>query len=665
MKRITLRVFGMDCVSCAPEVRRLLMRQSGVQEVQVNYAAGRIAMEIDEAVFDLEQINALLERSGFALPMERLRLHTESSALAQQAERGISPLFGVQSAVVEGNDIEVCLYPIGLTAHDLQEAVPQASLSVVKWDTGEEELEQSDQLSMLRRLLVSVALATPIFWSPAPWIQFLLATLLQFGPGRYFYRRAWRAFRAGQLNMDFLIALSTTVIYLYSAILTFTVHEDIKLYFLCDGVLLSLVFFGKYLEIIARGQTLQSIRGLVHLIPQKALRMEQGIPTEIPVDALQVGDLVKIEPGMRIPADGIVQSGSCLVDESMLTGESEPVERKVGESLTGGALNRSGTVIMRVTRVGRDTTLQRMIDMVQEAQNSRAPMQTMVDRIAAVFIQAVLCIALLVFGIWFIWLTPGDWNNALLTMCGVLVVACPCALGLATPTSIMVGTGRAAELGILFRNAEHLENAAHAQIVVFDKTGTLTQGASRPEGAPDTPRADAAEAVRQLKEQGIAVMMLSGDKSETAVRIAAQVGIEQVIAEVTPAGKTAYIQQLKTSGKRVLMVGDGVNDAPALASADVSLTLPSATDAAREAAGIVLTTSRLTAVPLALRLTKDTLRNIRGNLLWALCYNLVCIPLAACGLMNPSIASAAMSFSSIAVLMHSLRLKKAEAQEET
>lgn len=665
MKNITLRVFGMDCVSCAPEVRRLLMRQKGVLEVQVNYAAGKIVMDINETIFDLAQTKTFLERSGFALPMEHLKLCTENSILAQQAVRGISQLFGVQSAAAEGSDIKVCLYPVGLTAYDLQQAVPQGSLSIVKWDTDEEELEQNDQLSMLRRLLVSVTVATPIFWSPAPWVQLLLATLLQFGPGRYFYRRAWRAFRARQLNMDFLIALSTTVIYFYSAVLTFTVYEDIKLYFLCDGVLLSLVFFGKYLEIIARGQTIQSIRGLVHLIPQKAIRLEQGLPAEVSVDALQTGDLVKIESGMRIPADGIIQSGGCLVDESMLTGESEPVERKVGESLTGGALNRNGTVTMQVTRVGRDTTLQRMIDMVQEAQNSRAPMQAMVDRIAAVFIHVVLGVALLVFCIWFFRLAPGDWNNALLTMCGVLVVACPCALGLATPTSIMVGTGRAAELGILFRNAEHLENAAHAQVVVFDKTGTLTQGASRPEGTMDMPRADAAEAVRQLKKQGLEIIMLSGDKAETANRIAAQIGIEQVIAEVTPAQKTTCIQQLKMMGKRVLMVGDGVNDAPALASADVSLTLPGATDAAREAAGIVLTTSRLTAVPLALRMAKETLRNIRGNLLWALCYNLVCIPLAACGLMNPSIASAAMSFSSIAVLMHSLRLKKAEPQEDT
>ena len=285
------------------------------------------------------------------------------------------------------------------------------------------------------------------------------------------------------------------------------------------------------------------------------------------------------------------------------------------------------------------------------------------DRIAGIFIPTVLVIALAVFALWFFCIRPGQWAEALLTMCGVLVVACPCALGLATPTSIMVGTGRAAELGILFRNAEQLEHASRVDTVVFDKTGTLTLGTTRAAGAPDAPKPDAAQAVAQLKRLGIDVIMLSGDKVAAAHSIAQQVGIDTVFSGVTPEGKTDCIRQLCQNGKRVLMVGDGVNDAPALASAEVSLTLPGATDAAREAAGVVLTASRLTAVPLTIRLARATMRNIRGNLLWALCYNLVCIPLAACGIMNPSIASAAMSFSSIAVLMHALRLKKAEPQE--
>lgn len=661
MSRVTLRIFGMDCTACAPQIQHILLRQQGVQAAEVNYSAGKATLDADLRVLDWKAIDSAIRRAGFALPVEKTTLRIRQSEVDKAVQR-LESWSGVHGVQKEGETLCLMLYPIGLSAQDVQQQLAPIDCEVVGWDTGEEELEQNNQLTMLRQLLVSVALSTPIFWSPAPWIQLMLATLLQFGPGCCFYRGCLRAIRGRQLNMDVLIALSTTVIYLYSAALTLTVHEDIKLYFLCEGVLMSLIFFGKYLEILARGETAQSIRALVHLIPQKAVRMEEsGKAAEVSVDALRIGDLVRIEPGDRIPSDGILQDGCCMVDESMLTGESELVLKKDGDVLTGGALNRSGNAVMRVTRIGRDTALQRMIAMVQEAQSSRAPVQNLVDRIASYFIPAVLTVALIVFGIRFFWVCPGNWENALLTMCGVLVVACPCALGLATPTSIMVGTGRAAELGILFRNAEQMENASHVQTVVFDKTGTLTLGTSRPDGTPDAPRVDAAEAVRQLKEQKLEIIMLSGDKEAIARSIAAQLGIENVIFEVTPEQKTAFIRQLKREGRHVLMIGDGVNDAPALASADVSMTLPGATDAAREAAGVVLTANRLTTVPLALRLAKETMKNIRGNLLWALCYNAVCIPLAACGIMNPSIASAAMSFSSIAVLMHALHLKKAVA----
>jgi len=662
MKQLTLRIFGMDCTACAPQLKKLLERQTGVQAAEVFYPAGKAVLQVEPSQLDLSGLSMAIRRAGFELPLETATLQVCGISLSD-AEQALSGLFCVKSVHVEHDMVQLTLYPVGLRVQNLQAALAPGSCEVLHWDTGEEELEQNDQLSMLRRLLVSVVLATPIFWSPAPWVQFLLATALQFGPGRYFYRGAYRAIRSRQLNMDFLIALSTTVIYGYSTVLAFTVQENIKLYFLCEGVLLSLVFFGKYLEILAKGETAHSIRALVHLLPQKATRLENGVPVEVSAESLRPGDRVRILPGERIPTDGVLESGECLVDESMLTGESELVSRREGDPLTGGSLNRAGNVEMCVTRTGQDTTLQRMIAMVQEAQNSRAPVQNFVDRIAGIFIPTVLVIALAVFALWFFCIRPGQWAEALLTMCGVLVVACPCALGLATPTSVMVGTGRAAELGILFRNAEQLEHASRVDTVVFDKTGTLTLGTTRAAGAPDAPKPDAAQAVAQLKRLGIDVIMLSGDKAAAAQGIAQQVGIETVFSGVTPEGKTDCIRQLCQNGKRVLMVGDGVNDAPALASAEVSLTLPGATDAAREAAGVVLTTSYLTAVPLTIRLARTTMRNIRGNLLWALCYNLVCIPLAACGIMNPSIASAAMSFSSIAVLMHALRLKKAEPQE--
>ena len=664
MSRLTLRIFGMDCAACAPQLRRTLLRQTSVKSADVQYASGRAILEVDDEALQLPILEAAIARAGFALPIEQVRLGFSEEAGAKSAVGKLTSLPFVKSAAQEGEALCLSLYPVGATAQNLQQVIPETPFDVLQWDSGEEALEQNNQLAMLRRLLISAALATPIFWSPAPMVQLALATLLQLGPGRYFYRGAWRALRNRQLNMDFLIALSTTVIYAYSAFLTFTVHEDIKLYFLCQGVLLSLVFFGKYLEIVARGETMSSIRALVHLIPQKATLLKDGKPIQIAADALRPGDIVQLSPGERIPADGVLLTGECLVDESMLTGESDPIARRPGNALTGGALNRSGAITLRVTRVGRDTTLQRMIAMVQEAQNSRSPVQALVDRIAGIFIPAVLAIAGIVFAIWFFLAAPGELGTALLTMCGVLVVACPCALGLATPTSIMVGAGRAAELGILFRNAQQMETAARAQVVVFDKTGTLTLGAARREGTPDELRSDAAETVRQLKAQGLTLVMLSGDRPEIAHSFARQAGIKTVIASATPEQKADCIRELKQQGKTVVMVGDGVNDALALAIADVSITLPSATDAARESAGVVLTADHLTAVPLALRLAKDVMRNIRGNLLWALCYNLLCIPLAACGVMNPSIASAAMSFSSIAVLMHALRLKKAEAKEK-
>ena len=664
MSRLTLRIFGMDCAACAPQLRRTLLRQAGVKRADVQYAGGRAILEVDDEALQLSALESAVTRAGFTLPIEQVRLGFSEEVGAKTALEKLAALPSVKSAAQEGEALRLSLYPVGTTAQDLQQVVPETPFDVLQWDSGEELLEQNSQLAMLRRLLISVALATPIFWSPAPMVQLALATLLQLGPGCSFYRGAWRALRNRQLNMDFLIAISTTVIYAYSAFLTFTVHEDIKLYFLCQGVLLSLIFFGKYLEIVARGETMSSIRALVHLIPQKATLLKNGKPIQISADALRPGDIVQLSPGERIPADGVLLTGECFVDESMLTGESDPIARRPGDALIGGALNRSGAVTLRVTRVGRATTLQRMIAMVQEAQNSRAPVQALVDRIAGIFIPAVLVIAGIVFAIWFFRAAPGELGTALLTMCGVLVVVCPCALGLATPTSIMVGAGRAAELGILFRSAQQMEAAARAQVVVFDKTGTLTLGTARREGTPDELREDAAETVRQLKAQGLTLVMLSGDKPEIARSFARQADIETVIASARPEQKADYIRELKQQGKTVVMVGDGVNDAPALAIADVSITLPFATDAARESAGVVLTADHLTAVPLALRLAKDVMRNIRGNLLWALCYNLLCIPLAACGVMNPSIASAAMSFSSIAVLMHALRLKKAEAKEK-
>ena len=341
----------------------------------------------------------------------------------------------------------------------------------------------------------------------------------------------------------------------------------------------------------------------------------------------------------------------------MLTGESELVLKKDGDVLTGGALNRSGNAVMRVTRIGRDTALQRMIAMVQEAQSSRAPVQNLVDRIASYFIPTVLTVALIVFGIHFFWVCPGNWENALLTMCGVLVVACPCALGLATPTSIMTGPGRAAELGVLFRGGEQLETAYKTDTVVFDKTGTLTLGLT--DGAEQL-RPGAAEAVRALRDRGMELWMISGDKREKAERIAGMLGIENVLCEVRPADKSDAVKALQARGKHVCFVGDGINDSPALACADIGVALGCGADIAISTADVMIVSSSMQSVQTVFDVSAATMKNVRQNLIWAAVYNVICIPLAASGIINPSIAAAAMALSSNGVLLNALRLKKYE-----
>ena len=477
MKRVRIRVFGIDCASCASHLQQMLLGVDGVESVSVNVPGKNAEILADEKRVSLEAVKAAVVKAGCQMPTEKAVIRITDGNW-QEAQKALEELYGIEKVSGQQERLTVLLYPVGIGQQELLSALKKSGCSAVveSWDNGEEELEQEEQLFLLRNLLVSATLSTPIFWSPRPVIQFILATILQFGPGRYFYKGMRRAVQNRQMNMDCLIAVSTSVIYGYSTWLTFTVKDNVKLYFLCQGVLMSLLFFGKYLEVIARGETAKSVRSLVHLIPQKAVRNEKGSWVEVDAWQIQEGDRVRILAGERIPADGILEEGECLVDESMMTGESEPVYHTAGDGLTGGTLNRAGTVQMRVTHVGSDTVLQRMILLVQEAQNSHASVQTLVDRIASFFIPAVFVIAAAVFGVWYFGIRPGDLEHALLTMCGVLVVACPCALGLATPTSIMVGTGSAAADGILFRNAQQLENAAKVTTVVFDKTGTLTEG---------------------------------------------------------------------------------------------------------------------------------------------------------------------------------------------
>ena len=527
---------------------------------------------------------------------------------------------------------------------------------------GDEAEELKQRFRLLRLLIVSTALSMPLLWDLPPRFQFVLATVLQFWPGLYFIRNAIRGLRNRSLGMDLLVALSTTAIYAYSTVVVFTVTDNIKLYYLCDGVLISLLLFGRYLESVAIYQSGEAVRSLLRLQPKTAIVMRDGVKAEIDASEIISGDMILLRSGERIPADGRILEGSCLVDESLLTGESVPVEKRPGNSITGGTLNREGKVTYMATSVGEASTLQQMAAFVRRAQSEKAPVQRFADRIASIFVPSVIGLAVLIFAFWFFLLAPGDWGKAVSTVCGVLVIACPCALGLATPAALMTASGRAAELGILFKGASTIEKAWRVDTVVFDKTGTLTEGCVEP-GIRDPLREDAKSAVDACRALGLEVWMISGDKAETARRIAGECRIEHVLFEVRPEEKAAQITRLKSEGRCVAMVGDGINDAPAMAEADFAIAMGTGTDVAIECADAVLPGGRIGRVPQALRLAGAARRMVRQNLAWALFYNLICIPVAACGIVNPSIAAAAMTLSSNGILLHSLRLNKAEASE--
>ena len=648
MKTINLKIYGMDCVACLSSVKKILLNSKGIRSAEVFYSTSEAKIEVDESLLNLDELNNSLNKFSFYIPISTFKLDTSE---VEKTTNILINSLGVKEVVKEDLGITLKMYSIG-GLDILRDYLKDCEYEIIEYDDGLEELEANNQLSMLRRLLISLLITTPLLWSPAPIVQFILASLLLLIPGRYFYCGFKRSIKSKQLNMDFLIALSTTIIYLYSTYLALTIHEDIQLYYLCDGVLLTLVLFGKYLEIIAKGETSKSIKSLFHLIPSKAIKLENGMEKEVSVDSLKVDDLIKVKSGQRFPSDAFALE-QCEVDESLITGESRLVLKKEGDFLIGGSLNRKNDVLINIARIRQDTVLNKMIDIVKETQNSVLPIQAIADKISNIFIIAVLIIAIIVFsGYYFIY---GNITKAMLTMCGVLVVACPCALGLATPTSIMVGTNRGMELGILYRSGIQLEKAAKANIIFFDKTGTLTSG----DVLNDQIKDGAYKMIADLKKMNLRVVMLSGDKKEVVENIADKLNIDEYYYELSPSDKNDYIKKLKSNGDTTIMVGDGINDGPALANSDVSITFQKASDVAKDVSGIVITNDELNSIVTVIKLAKQTMKNIYGNLLWALCYNIICIPLACFGVMNPSIASAAMSFSSIAVLLHSLSLRNA------
>lgn len=774
MRETWLKISDIDCAACVERLRRDLEATAGVESAQINYAARRAFIRYDEARLNLAGIERAVRRAGCGVPMEELVISCAGlDEEKYEALRGrLGGIFGVKDteADLQTGKLKVMLWPVDLNSRLILSELSKLGLDANLLEThgGDEEQELHSRYLMLRRLCIAALFTMPLFWDLNPKVQILFASIVQFGPGMVFYRGVFRSIRNKTLNMDFLVALSTTITYIYSVYIALTVRTDIQLYFLSECVLLSFILFGKYLEDTSRSEANQSIRKLVQLQPDTVTVERDGACLDLPLDEVHVGDCIHIRPGERIPLDCIVLSGECSVDESMLTGESRPVQKAAGDGVYGGTLNLSGNMTAAISKLGKDSLLQKIIETVQHAQISKAPIQRYVDTVSLYFAWGITLIAVAVFIYWYFHGAPGNIDRAIYCMCSVLIIACPCALGLAKPTCIMVAAGRAAELGVLFRDAENLENAHKVTALVFDKTGTLTCGKptmtdiislSLPEnellalcaglesrsahptataivqcaaergiaayeaedisepaglgitgrvhgqellcgghrlmlengivippleaadslseqvkikvyvayggslagilGISDNIRSDAPDCVAELEKLGVKVWMMTGDNEATARLIAEQAGIERLYWEIRPEEKAGKIQALQDAGETVAMVGDGINDAPALAKADVSIAIGTGSDIALDTAAIVLPSNNLMGIPKLLTISKLTMKAIRRGLMWALCYNLISIPLAAAGLINPAIAAAAMSLSSNAELFNALSLKRA------
>lgn len=789
MKTTEIPITGMTCSACSNRVERGLSKLEGVSKASVNFANEKAHVEFDDSKIKPADLNATIEKLGYGVAYETANLDIQGmtcAACSARIERGLGKVDGVSEATVNLalETAKIHYNPSQISAAELVKKVESLGYGASIPNEEEPVDHRAEAYRHKKRLFyLSAILSLPLLWTMVahfsftewmylpdilmnPYVQWALATPVQFYVGAMFYKGAYNALRNGSANMDVLVALGTSAAYFYSVYLTLTgAGHHQGLYFETSAVLITLIILGKVFEARAKGQSSEAIKKLMQLQPTTATVERDGQSQEISIHDVVQGDVIIIRPGDQIPVDGKVISGTSTVNESMLTGESLPVEKTEGAIVYAATINDHGSLRMEATGIGKQTMLSSIIRVVEQAQGSKAPIQRLADKISGIFVPIVVGIAIVTFIVWYFFLTNGNLETSLMSTIAVLVIACPCALGLATPTSIMAGSGRAAELGILFKTAEAMEQTKHIDTVILDKTGTITkglpelvhievadgfdkdgiqqlaasaeQGSEHPiaraitssylgelfpaegfkaipgkgikaevngksivigtrallaenncDGSPsphvdvwesegksvlymavdgtyaatfavaDTVKDSSKAAIEKLHALGMQVVMLTGDQPETAKAIARQVGITEVVAGVLPTQKADVVREWQNKGHKVAMVGDGINDAPALAQADIGIAMGTGSSVAMETADVTLMQGDLLTLPATLEMSRLTVRNIKQNLFWAFAYNSLGIPIATAGFLAPWLAGAAMAFSSVSVVLNALRLQR-------